>query len=271
MTFSDVPVDQVQKYWDDRPCNIRHSLAPVGTLKYFNEVARRKYTVEPHILPFADFYAWQGKKVLEIGCGIGTDTISFARAGAKVTAVDLSSESLALAQQRASVYGLNNNIIFYQANAEELSEVIPRDDYDLVYSFGVLHHTPNPKKAFEEIGKVLAKRTQLKLMVYNKLSWKAFRLTYGRLWDDKAIAKQSEAQTGSPVTYSYTKHNIGELLSPFFKVDKVEVDHIFPYKLDSYIKHEDKKFWFAKTSLFPKVEKIIGWHLLVDAHSTGDK
>ena len=95
--FADVPLEAVESYWDDRPCNIRHSAAECGTRRYFDEVEARKYLVEPHIPSFAQFEKWKGRKVLEIGCGIGTDTINFARAGAKVTAVDYSAKSLAMA------------------------------------------------------------------------------------------------------------------------------------------------------------------------------
>src|SRR3712207_773381 len=99
--FADVEIQAVRDYWNRRPCNIRHSTAEVGTEEYFNQVEARKYFVEPHIPAFAEFEKWRGKKVLEIGCGIGTDTMNFARAGAEVTAVDLSSESLKLAKKRA--------------------------------------------------------------------------------------------------------------------------------------------------------------------------
>ena len=70
-------IDKVKDYWNERPCNIRHSHKEVGTRQYFDEVEARKYFVEPHIPRFAEFESWQGKKVLEIGCGIGTDTINF--------------------------------------------------------------------------------------------------------------------------------------------------------------------------------------------------
>src|SRR6267142_6227097 len=101
--FSQITVDKVRNYWDLRPCNIRHSTKEVGTREYFDEVEARKYLVEPHIPRFAEFERWRGKKVLEIGCGIGTDTINFARHGAEVTAVDLSRQSLQVACQRAEV------------------------------------------------------------------------------------------------------------------------------------------------------------------------
>src|SRR3989454_12582249 len=138
--FRDVPIARVKDVWNARPCNVRHSAKPVGDREYFEEVEARKYFIEPHIPRFAEFSRWAGKRVLEIGCGIGTDTINFARAGAKVTAVELSEESLNVAKKRAEVFGFSNKIKFYIANAEELSKVIPIEKYDLVYSFGVVHH-----------------------------------------------------------------------------------------------------------------------------------
>ena len=116
-------IDQVRAYWSRRPCNIRHSTKPVGTREYFDEVEARKYFVEPHIPAFADFERWRGKKVLEIGCGIGTDSINFARARADITVVDLSHESLDVCRKRFEVFGLEAN--FYEGDAEHLSEFVP--------------------------------------------------------------------------------------------------------------------------------------------------
>src|SRR5687768_18416998 len=99
-------IETVQSYWDARPCNIRHTARPIGTKEYFDEVEARKYFVEPHIPGFANFERWNGKSVLEVGCGIGTDTINCGRSGASVTAVDLSGESITLAGQRAKIFGL---------------------------------------------------------------------------------------------------------------------------------------------------------------------
>ena len=141
----DIAIGEVRDFWNRRPCNIRHSTKGIGSREYFDEVEARKYLVERHIPGFAEFERWKGKRVLEIGCGIGTDTMNFARAGADVTAVDLSEKSLEIARQRAAVFGLSN-IQFYHGNAEELTSFVPGRGYDLIYSFGVIHHTPHPER-----------------------------------------------------------------------------------------------------------------------------
>ena len=115
-------IDDVKKYWDDRPCNVRHSDKEIGTKQYFDEVERKRYTAEPHIPAFADFSKWKGKKVLEIGCGLGTEAINFAKHGADYTGTDLSIESLNLAQNRFKVY--NQEGRFFQGNAENLSSFL---------------------------------------------------------------------------------------------------------------------------------------------------
>ena len=271
--FSDVEIQSVKDYWNRRPCNIRHSTAEIGTKEYFDQVEARKYLVEPHIPAFADFANWKGKKVLEIGCGIGTDTINFARAGAEVTAVDLSSKSLKLAARRAEVFGFSDRINFYEANAEKLSEYIPAQKYDLVYSFGVIHHSPHPEKIIGQIRDYfIHPGSTLKLMVYYRYSWKVFWMLIqekGRFWKlDKIIARHSEAQTGCPVTYSYTRKTIKDLIGENFDIEENYVEHIFPYRIPEYVKYEYVKEWYWRMlpeNVFLRLEKTFGWHLCVTA------
>jgi SAM-dependent methyltransferase len=272
--FAEVSIEKVQDYWNARPCNVRHSTAEIGTKEYFEQVEWRKYFVEPHIPAFAEFDKWRGKKVLEIGCGIGTDTMNFARAGAQVTAVDLSSESLKLAKKRAEVFGLTERINFYEVNAERLSDYIPPEKYDLVYSFGVVHHSPHPEKIIAQVrDNFVHDDSTLKLMVYYRNSWKVFWLLMkegkGTFWKlDEHIARSSEAQTGCPVTYSYNKKTIHDLLGEGFRAEDVFVDHIFPYRIPEYVKYEYVKEWyfrFLPEKVFRALERKLGWHLCVTA------
>jgi 2-polyprenyl-3-methyl-5-hydroxy-6-metoxy-1,4-benzoquinol methylase len=271
--FQQVPIDAVRDYWNRRPCNIRHSAAPVGSRQYFDEVRDRKYFVEPHIPGFADFPRWEGKRVLEVGCGIGTDTISFAEAGANVTAVDLSDASLKVARQRAEVYGLADRIRFHHANAERLSDAIPVEPYDLVYSFGVLHHTPDPDAAFEQVRQYLAPGGTLKVMLYHRHCWKAAQILARsgfQFWKmDQLIACHSEAQTGCPVTYSYSRRTGRELLERHgLTVRDIAVDHIFPYRVKDYVQYRYVKQWpigCLPAPLFRVIERRLGWHLCLTA------
>ena len=270
MTFGDVEISRVRDYWNSRPCNVRHSTAPIGTKEYFDQVEARKYFVEYHIPGFAEFERWRGKKVLEIGCGIGTDTINFARAGAQVTTVDLSEKSMELAQKRAAVFGLEGCIRFCPGNAEQLSTFVPVEPYDLIYSFGVIHHTPHPEVVLEQLRQYTRPGTTVKIMVYHRRSWKVgwILLTEGRgkFWKlRELVAKNSEAQTGCPVAYTYTRREGRELLERHgFRVTEVRVEHIFPYRISDYVKYQYVKEWYFRwmpQPLFRLLERRLGWHL----------
>jgi len=272
MSFENVSIEKIKGFWDRRPCNIRHSEAKVGTKKYFDQVEERKYFVEPHIPDFARFSKWKGKKVLEIGCGIGTDTINFARAGAKVTAIEISQKSLDLAKKRAKIFGLQNKIKFYLANAEELSKIVQIEPYEFIYSFGVIHHTPHPEKVIKEVKKYCNQNTTVKIMIYYRYAWKVLwiLLKFGEsaFWNlDRLIAKHSEAATGSPVTYVYSKDQARKLLKGF-KILDMRIDHIFPYSIPEYKRYQYKKVWYFRylpKEFFRRLETHFGWHLLITA------
>ena len=272
--FGDVPIERVREYWNARPCNIRHSPAPIGTREYFDQVEARKYFVEPHIPVFAEFPRWNGKKVLEIGCGIGTDTINFARHGANVTVAELSEKSMAVAVQRAQVFGLDDRIAFHNGNAEELSAFVPVEPHDLVYSFGVIHHSPHPERILEQVQRYLKPGGTLKLMVYNRHSWKVFWmvLKYGRgnfRRMRELIAEHSEAQFGSPVTYAYTESELRKLLARYgYRVTEAFVDHVFPWRIPDYLEYRYVKVWYFRWLPEPvlrALERRFGWHLCATA------
>jgi len=272
----DTAIGLVREFWNRRPCNIRHSGKPIGSKEYFEEVEARKYFVEPHIPAFAQFDRWRGKRVLEVGCGIGTDTVNFGRAGAQVTAVDLSEKSLEVARERANVYGLPN-IRFYSGNAEELSSIVPVEPYDLIYSFGVIHHTPRPRRVIEQLRRYSGPGTTLKVMVYHRYSWKGLEILiregHGAFWRfSELLERHSEAQTGSPVTYSYTRRSVRELLRGFI-VDSVSVEHIFPYRISDYTEYRYSNVWYWRyvpKPVFRLLERHAGWHLCVTAHFDGE-
>jgi SAM-dependent methyltransferase len=249
-------IDAVREYWNRRPCNIRHSKAEVGTREYFDQVEARKYFVEPHIPIFTEFEKWAGKRVLEIGCGIGTAAVSFARTGADYTGVELSSESLLLAQQRFSLYGLKGR--FFEGDAEKLSEILPDDErYDLVYSFGVIHHSPHPERIVQQVKRFMRSDSEFRLMLYATDSWKNIMI--------QAQFDQPEAQSGCPIAFTYTHDEIRKLLEGFEILD-LRQDHIFPYVVEKYVRHEyELEPWFKAMpkKMFRALEQALGWHTLI--------
>ncbi len=252
-----VTINEVKEFWDGRPCNIRHSQKELGTREYFDEVADKKFFVEPHIKSFSNFNKWNGKRVLEIGCGLATVGINFASHGANYTGVELSEESLDLAKQRFDVYNMKGE--FYSGNAEELSSFVPVETYDLIYSFGVIHHSPHPEKIISEIKKYMNEDSTLKIMLYAKDSWKNYMIESG--------LDQPEAQYGCPIANTYTKDDVVELLDGY-DIISIEQDHIFPYQVEPYKRGEYiKQPWFESmpSEMFRSLEKNLGWHLLITA------
>ena len=252
-----VTIEEVKKFWNDRPCNIKHSSKELGTMEYFDEVELKKFRAEPHILKFTEFPQWKNKKVLEVGCGLGTVGINFALNGADYTGVELSKESLEIAKKRFEVY--NQSGKFYLGNAEELSSFVPIETYDLIYSFGVIHHSPHPEKIVSQIKKYMNENSVLKIMLYAKDSWKNYMIESG--------LDQPEAQYGCPIAKTYTKQDVVELLEGY-EVLSIEQDHIFPYQIEPYKKGEYiKQPWFESMpdKMFRTLEKNLGWHLLITA------
>ena len=245
-------IQHVHDFWNNRPCNIRHSSLPMGTREYFEEVTQRKYFVEPHILGFADFARYKKKRVLEVGCGIGTAAQSFIEAGALYTGFDLSERSVELSKQRLELFGLSGHV--FQANIEDMGFEQP---FDLVYSFGVLHHTPNIKKAISNCFQFLKPGGEFKLMLYAKNSLKYWEIMEGE--------DQFEAQSGVPIANVYTPEEVRDLLSDFTNII-IEQTHIFPYQIEPYKRYEYVKKEYFQTmspSLFAFLERNLGWHLCI--------
>lgn len=243
----------VLKFWDDRPCNIRHSDKEVGTKEYFEEVTRRKYFVESHILDFANFDAYRGKSVLEVGCGIGTAAQSFMEAGADYTGIDVSPRSIELAQIRAKLFGLAGEL----RTADIQTIDFPDKKFDLVYSFGVLHHIADLDSALKNIHAMLKPGGEFKLMMYASNSWKGACIRSG--------LDQFEAQSGVPIAHMYTPEQIKDLLSEFTEIE-IRQDHIFQWNIDDYKQYRyQKESWFEAMpeDLIRTLEKEFGWHLLI--------
>ncbi len=251
----------IKKYWNDRPCNIRHSSKEFKSFEYFEEIENKRYFVEPHIKNFCEFKKYSNKKVLEIGCGIGTDAIMFAKEGCEYYGIELSNESLNITKERFKLYNLEGQ--FFNINAEDMS--IFKDNYfDLVYSFGVIHHTENPEKVIDEIHRILKPEGEAKIMLYSKDSWKNMMINLN--------LDQYEAQSGCPIAYTYTKDDIYNLFDNFKDIN-INQYHIFPYKIEEYKNNEYIKVDYFKNmpdEIFEELKNKMGWHLCISCKKETD-
>jgi 2-polyprenyl-3-methyl-5-hydroxy-6-metoxy-1,4-benzoquinol methylase len=248
-------MNTIEQYWNNRPCNINHSKKEFCSIEYFDEVETKKHFVESHIINFAEFPKWNKKKVLEIGCGIGTAAVNFCKNGAIYTGIELSNESLKITEKRLTVYNLSGEL--FNINAENDLAFLGEKSYDLIYSFGVIHHSPNPDKIVNNVLKLLKPGGIFKLMLYAENSWKKMLINKDQ--------EQYEAQNGCPLAYTYTNEQVYNLLKDFKNI-KIHQDHIFPYKIDKYKNNiYEKEDWFEHMpeNMFKILEEKLGWHLCI--------
>ena len=247
-----------KKYWNKQPCNIKHSKKKFLSKDYFNEISKKRYFVEPHIKDFAKFKNYKNKNVLEIGFGIGTDAIEFLKSGAKYYGIELSDRSFDITKKRIELFKFTKNSTLINDEAENLGKYFnSKNNFHLIYSFGVLHHSSSLSKCLKVIYKLMNKKTICKIMLYSKSSYKYFLM--------KENLIRYEAQKGVPVIDFYDFNDI-KVLFKKFKIIDIKQRFIFPYKIKPYKKNQYIKldhFKHMSQNIFDALEKNLGEHLLI--------
>jgi SAM-dependent methyltransferase len=193
--------ERVRAFWQANPCGVKFADAAPGTRHFYELVEAHRYTKEWHIPIAADFASAKELKVLEIGCGLGTDGAQFAEAGADYTGVDLTEAAVDLARRRFELFDLPGK--FQTADAENLD--FADESFDLVYSHGVLHHTPETQKAIDEVHRVLRPGGRAMVMLYHRDSYNyrvnisILRRMGARLLNSEPGVKLVQLMTGEPI------------------------------------------------------------------------
>jgi SAM-dependent methyltransferase len=193
--------DRVRAFWQAHPCGTKFSDAEIGTPEFFARIEAHRYAKEWHIPEAADFAGARGLRVLEIGCGMGTDGAQFAAAGADYTGIDLTEAAVDLARKRFAASGLKGE--FRVADGEKLD--FPDETFDVVYSHGVLHHTPDIESAISEIHRVLKTGGRAMVMLYHRGSYnyrvgiRILRRAGARLLQTDSGIKLVNKLTGEPL------------------------------------------------------------------------
>src|SRR5205807_1035574 len=193
--------ERVRAFWQAHPCGTKFSDAEVGTREFFDRVEAHRYAKEWHIPDAADFAAAKGLRVLEIGCGLGTDGVQFAQAGADYTGVDLTEAAIDLARKNFEQRFLPGEFKVVDAESLDFAD----ESFDLVYSHGVLHHTPDIARAVSEIHRVLKPEGRAIVMLYHRDSYnyrvgiRILRRAGSRLLQSESGIKLVHRMTGEPI------------------------------------------------------------------------
>ena len=212
---------RVKAFWNRESCDTGQAHSEKFSREYFEQIEQWRYWDQPFIHSFAQFTRYRDKRVLEVGFGAGTDFIQWLRAGARVSGVDLTEEALANVRHRIQVYGLPQPENLQVADAENLP--FPASTFDLGYSWGVLHHTPNTEKALAELVRVVRPGGEIKIMLYNRrgmYAWKMWvkhALLKGRPW--KSLRWVLWNHVESIGTKGYTEKEVRRMLTPLGLTD----------------------------------------------------
>lgn len=205
---------RVHDFWNEAACGEALLLHGSDAAAYAAQ-RRERYRLEPYIPAFAEFSRWRGARVLEIGVGLGADHESFAAAGAELFGVDLTERAIEHTRLRLARSGLRSTLAV--ADAEDLP--FPDGCFDLVYSWGVLHHSPNTERAIDEVWRVLRPGGTAKLMLYHSLSvvgfmlWVRYGLLRARPW--RPLGELYAEHLESPGTRAFSVEQAQALCSKF--------------------------------------------------------
>ncbi|HLZ41059.1 MAG TPA: class I SAM-dependent methyltransferase [Candidatus Sulfotelmatobacter sp.] len=207
----------IRDFWNADPCGTRY----LEGKDDFDAHARARYALEPYIFDFAQFRTARGLKVLEIGVGMGADYLEWLKAGAHATGVDLSPASIERARRRCNLAGFEPDL--READAEHLP--FADESFDIVYSYGVMHHSPNTAQCVNEAWRVLKPGGQARIMLYHhpSVTGAMLWLRYG-LPQGKSLRQAVFDHLESPGTKTYTQ---AEALSLFERFKDVNVRLVF--------------------------------------------
>ena len=257
-----------REQWTEDPCGARYGAKyEFATRAFFDEVERHRYQeYAPWMPEVMGFNQFAGKSLLEVGCGMGTDLLQFARGGAQCTGVDLTPRSVEISSLHFGLYGMRADFVL--ADGERLP--FGDDSFDVVYSNGVLHHTPDTAQAVLELHRVLKPGGVARVMLYHRDSlyyWTEIILHRGVLRGHFLRGHSPEEIMSRYVEYSstearplvkvYSQRQARKLFEPFSEVET---------KVEQMIR-EELRFLrpLVSEKMFRRLRSSAGWNVIITA------
>jgi len=266
-------LDNVKTYWEKNTPQYWYTNEEYGTKAFYDDIQQIRYDqAYPYLPDVAEFDEHRGDEVLEVGCGQGTDLYQFAKGGAVVTGIDLTESAIAKTQQLFDAY--EHPVTLRSTNAEDLS-AFPDDSFDVVYSFGVLHHTPDTDKALGEVRRVLKPGGKAIIMLYAKgFTWMLVYLYWyillGEIFRgsfEDSLSRHAEHKIGCPLARYYNKREARKAFSDFSNVH-VQQLHCYSFDPNSSESGLLMNFKHGLCRLFNKTrlsQSIFGHNMIIKA------
>jgi ubiquinone/menaquinone biosynthesis C-methylase UbiE len=252
--LDDPLLEAIRSYWNEHIHDLEVAQSPVGSVGFFRELDEYRFDKLRYLPQVVDFSAYQGKQLLEVGCGVGIDLIRFARGGAVVTGVDLADTSIELARQNFKQNNLAADLCLMNGEALEFAD----SSFDVVYAHGVLQYTADASKMVRELHRVLQPGGEAIFMVYNKYSWLNLL---------SKIMKVGLEHEDAPVLKKYSIREFCQLLKPFSHYDIVP--ERFPVKTRLHRGLKATLYNDVFVGLFDRLPRSLvrplGWHLMAFA------
>lgn len=265
---------EAMRQWENDPCGGLDSFNPDSRADWERLDAERYHIYAPWMCDTLRFQRYAGKRVLEIGFGQGTDLMQFARSGSEVYGIDLTARHVELTSRRFRAFGMRAHLV--RGDAESLP--FKNEFFDLVYSFGVLHHTPDMEAAVREVHRVLARGGIFVLAVYHRYSlfiaWKIavegilHRQLLGSGWRVflSRIEHRKKPDSALPLVKLYSRGQLRRLLKSFrhttFLIRHAGLLFSPPAEGDGKIKAAIKRSYFANQEA---LSRRFGWYLVAVA------
>lgn len=247
-------ITRITAYWDEHIHDLAITTHPVGSPGFFQQLDDYRYDKLNYLPRLVDFPSYRGKTLLEVGCGAGIDLVRFARAGAVVTGIDLSTTAIDLARKNIEQNGLSADLRVMNGEAMQFAD----NSFDVVYAHGVLQYTANVEKMVAEIHRVLKPGGEAIVMVYNRNSWLNLM---------RKVTKVPLEHEDAPVLNKYSIGELKQFLKPF-KTYRI-IPERFPVKTKLHSGWKARLFndvFVGTFNLMPKaLVRPLGWHLMAFA------